>query len=134
MNVFEKLLALEIEREARLKRIEDALKQLQMPSGTASIEDYKPNTFYKRNTLVVDSATETVYRTLPREGYTSTTLEQDLASLKLKLVGYESQFVAYNRVPSQDEVDLLPEDCLVAVYSSTDDPLSLTLTTDNVND
>ena len=131
MNVFEKLLQIEEAREARLKRIEEAIDNLKIGGGSASIEDYKSNTFYKRNTLVVDSLTETVYRTIPNEGFTSTTLEEDRAVGRLKLVGYESQFVTFNHQPTQGEIDTLPEDVLVAIYSPQDDPYSPALSSDN---
>ena len=130
-NIFEKLLAIETEREAQLKRIWEAIEQIKLASGSASIEDYKENTFYRRNQLVVDPGTETVYRTIPPEGFTSTTFAQDLSLGRMKLVGYESQFVAFNHPPTQGEIDTLPEDVLVAVYSPQDDPYTPALSSDN---
>lgn len=130
-TIFEQLLAIETEREAQLKRIEDAIKQMKIGSGSASIEDYAPDKFYKRNTLLVDPLTETVYRTIPRDGFTSTTLEQDRAAGRLKLVGFESQFVTFNHPPTQGEIDTLPEDTLVAIYSPQDDPYTPALSSDN---
>ena len=131
-NIFDKLLEIETTREAQLKRIEDAIKELQLNGGgSASIEDYTPNTFYKRNTLIVDPDTETVYRTIPIEGFTSTTFEQDRAEGRLKLVGYDSQFVTFNHQPTQAELDTLPEDVLVGIYSPQDDPYSPALSSDN---
>ena len=132
-TIFEQLLAIETERENQLKRIEDAIKQLKISSGSgsASIEDYASNKFYKRNTLLVDPLTETVYRTIPRDGFTSTTLEQDRAAGRLKLVGFESQFVTFNHPPTQGEIDTLPENSLVAIYSPQDDPYTPTLSSDN---
>ena len=131
MDVFEKLLEIETAKEARLKRIEDAIKQLKIGSGSASIEDYKENTFYRRNTLVVDPGTETVYRTIPNEGFTSTTFEADRAAGRLKLVGFESQIVTFNHPPTQAEIDVLPEENLVAIYSPQDDPYTPALSGDN---
>jgi tRNA(Ser,Leu) C12 N-acetylase TAN1 len=131
MDVFEKLLEIETAKEARLKRIEDAIKQLKIGSGSASIEDYKENTFYRRNTLVVDPGTETVYRTIPNEGFTSTTFEADRGAGRLKLVGFESQIVTFNHPPTQAEIDVLPEDTLVAIYSPQDDPYTPALSGDN---
>ena len=131
MDVFEKLLEIETAREARLKRIEDALKQIQIGSGSAVIEDYKTNVFYKRNTLVVDPLTETMYRTTVPEGFTSTTFEADRAAGRLKLVGFESQVVTFNHQPTQAEIDALPEDSLVAIYSPQDDPYTPALSSDN---
>ena len=134
MDVFDRLLELEIAREARLKRIEDALNAIQLATDATSLEDYVGGKFYKRNTLVVDSLTETVYRTLPREGFTSTTLQNDLEHRRLKLVGYESQFVTFNHQPTQAEIDTLPEDTLVAIYSPQDDPYSPALSSDNMQE
>ena len=88
--------------------------------GSASINDFVSGVVYKRNTLVVDTATETVYRVISE--YTSTNVDADIASGKLKLVGFESQIVTLNHNPTQTEIDNLPDDSLVAVYSTTDVP------------
>lgn len=143
MNIFERLFQVVSATEEKLARIEAAMAQLEWGSGggggggggNATIEDYESNKFYNRNTLLVDPNTETVYRTLPREGFTSTTLEQDLAANppRLKLVGYESQFVTFNHPPTQAEIDVLPEDTLVAVYSPQDDPYTPALSSDNIS-
>lgn len=134
MDVFDRLLELETAREARLKRIEDALNAIQLATSATSLEDYASGKFYKRNTLLVDPLTETVYRTLPKEGFTSTTLQNDLENRRLKLVGYESQFVTFNHQPTQEEIDTLPEDTLVAIYSPQDDPYSPALSSDNMQE
>lgn len=131
MDFFEKWLEIEAAREERLKRIEDAIKQIKIGSGTTVIADYKPNMFYKRNTLVVEPLTETVYRATPPEGFTSTTFEADRAAGRLKLVGFESQIVTFNHQPTQHEIDALPEDTLVAIYSPQDDPYTPALSGDN---
>ena len=98
-------------------------------TGNASIEDYESGKLYQRNVLVVDPETETVYRVL--EEYESVTVEIDRAGRHLKLVGYESQFVTFNHEPSQAEIDTLPEDVLVATYSTTDDPYTPVISGDN---
>lgn len=134
MDVFDRLLELETAREARLKRIEDALNAIQLATDATSLEDYVGGKFYKRNTLVVDALTETVYRTLPREGFTSTTLQNDLENGRLKLVGYESQFVTFNHPPTDEEVNALPEDTLVAIYSPSDDPYQTVTSSDNMHE
>lgn len=142
MNIFEKLLQLWTNHDTQLRRIEDALKQIQIHGGggggggggNATIEDYESGKFYKRNTLVVDPETETMYRTLPREGFTSTTVANDKALGRLKLTGYESQFVTFNHPPTQAELDVLPEDVLVAEYSTQDDPYTPVLSSDNMDD
>jgi len=89
-------------------------------TGNATISDYQTGQNYVRNTLVVDTDTETVYRVL--EEYTSVSVEQDCANGKLKLVGYEGQFVAFNHNPTQMEINQLPDDALVAIYNSTTTP------------
>lgn len=88
--------------------------------GSASIEDFTTNTRYKRNVLVVDTDTETVYRVIA--DYTSTSVEEDCAAGFLKLVGFESQVVTLGHEPSQKEIDALPDNSLVAIYSATDTP------------
>ena len=89
-------------------------------SGNASIADYESGVRYIRNTLVVDTATETVYRVI-RE-YTSITVEDDCNNGNLKLVGFESQVITFDHNPTQSEINVLPEDSLVAIYSAADTP------------
>lgn len=105
-----------------LKEIADKLEQLELTGGggSASIEDYMSNQDYVRNTLVVDTNTETVYRVL--RDYTSITVEDDTEAGQLKLVGFESQVVTFSHNPTQTEIEALPDDSLVAVYSPTDTP------------
>ena len=90
-------------------------------TGNAVIEDYVSDHVYRRNTLVVDPNTETVYRVITNE-YTSITVEQDCANGNLKLVGFESQIVTFNGNPTQSQINVLPEDTLVAIYSAADTP------------
>lgn len=89
--------------------------------GSASIEDYESGQLYTRNMLVVDKNTETVYRVLSEE-YTSVTVDDDVENGHLKLVGFESSIVTFPHNPTQAEIDALPDDTLVAVYSSMDNP------------
>ncbi|MBR5297652.1 MAG: hypothetical protein IKU29_07285 [Parabacteroides sp.] len=136
-NIFERLLSIITTTNNRLKRIEDAVKNIQPGGGgggNATIEDYTPGKFYPRNTLVVDPLTETVYRTLPREGYTSTTLANDIANERIKLVGYESQIINLDHNPTQEEINTLPSDATVLVYSPQDDPYTPALSSDNFNE
>ena len=98
-------------------------------TGNASIEDYTSGKIYQRNVLVVDPQTETVYRVL--EEYESISVEYDRAHEKLKLVGYESQLVTFNHEPTQAEINVLPEDALVAIYSTNDDPYTPVVSGDN---
>lgn len=116
----------------KLDAIATKLKQLELGggggTGNASIEDYQENKAYTRNTLLVYN--ETVYRVLT--DYVSRTFDLDYhgdgtpGSVKLKLVGFESGIVTYGDVPTQEEVNALPEDTLVAIYNSADDPYNLT--------
>ena len=88
----------------------------------ATLQDYESNKRYIRNTLLVDRVTETVYRVTASQ-YNSVTVEQDCANGNLKLVGFESQIVTFDHTPTQSEINQLPDDALVAVYSSSADPL-----------
>lgn len=109
----------------KLKEIADKLDKLEIGAGggSASIEEYAEGKKYNRNTLVVYN--ETVYRVLPTE-YTSVDFDTDYRAGQLKLVGFESGIVTYGQEPTQEQVDALPEDTLVAIYNSTDDPYNLT--------
>lgn len=89
--------------------------------GTASIEDYQSGKLYKRNMLLVDPLTESEYRVIAQE-YTSVTINADKEAGMIKLVGYDSQIVTFNHNPSQNEINALPDDVIVAVYSSNDTP------------
>lgn len=91
-------------------------------TGNAVIEDYVSGHKYARNTMVVDTDTETVYRVI--DEYTSDTVEQDCKDGHLKLVGFESQIVTFNGNPTQSQINQLPDDTLVAIYSSADTPYS----------
>ena len=124
MNIFQKLLAIVRAQNALLKNIAAKLEQLEIGgggSGNASITDFETGKTYKRNTLVVDPATETVYRVLPSQ-YLSTTVEDDKEHGYLKLVGFESDIVTFDHNPSQGEIEALPDDSVVVVYSPTDVP------------
>lgn len=88
--------------------------------GTASIEDYESGKEYKRNMLIVDPNTETVYRALTQ--YVSDTVENDCANGYLKLVGSEGQVLTFAHDPTSTEIETLPDDTLVAVYNPTDTP------------
>lgn len=88
--------------------------------GSATIEDYEPNKEYKRNVLVVDTATEIVYRVLGE--YTSVSVKEDCAEGHLMLVGFESQIVTFSHKPTQKEINALPDNVLVAIYSPSDTP------------
>lgn len=122
--VFEALVNALKTQQQTIKRISEKLELIESiggGGGSASIEDYEPGKIYKRNVLVVDKNTETVYRVLPDE-YLSVAFEEDLANGYLKLVGFESSIVTIEHDPVQAEIDAFPDDTLVAVYSPLDDP------------
>lgn len=120
--IFETLLNVIQRQQELIASIADKIQRIDSigGGGTATIEDYESNKVYKRNTLVVDTATETVYRVLVE--YTSVTVEADCMAGKLKLVGFESQVVTFDHNPTQSEINILPEDSLVAIYSASDTP------------
>lgn len=118
---FDRLSSIIQKQQQLINSIANKLEKLESiggGGGSASIEDYKEGTTYKRNVLVVDTNTETVYRVL--EEYTSVTVEEDCANGYLKLVGFESQIVTLNHEPTQKEINALPDDSLVAIYSTTE--------------
>ena len=123
-TIFDKLESVIKDQEKLIKSLTEKLEQLQIGigggGGSASIEDFTTNTKYKRNVLVVDTDTETVYRVIA--DYTSTSVQEDCAAGFLKLVGFESQIVTLGHEPSQKEIDSLPDNSLVAIYSATDTP------------
>lgn len=110
-----------IQQQATINSIASHLEQLEsIGGGSASINDYEVNKKYKRNTLIVDTNTETVYRVLIE--YTSVNIDTDKTNGYIKLVGYESQVVTFAHNPSQAEIDTIPDDSLVAIYSTADKP------------
>lgn len=124
------------EQQILINSLANKIEQLEMGQGgggSAYIEDYAPGKLYKRNTLVVDRITETLYRAACEVEYTSVSIEADRRAGNLKLVGFESQIVTFNHPPTDEEIRQLPEDSLVAIYSSNTKYTSI-LNTDNVND
>ena len=123
-SVFEQLEAIIKTQSELIQSISEKLQQIESigggGSGNATISDYESNKDYERNTLVVDVNTETVYRVL--KAYKSKTVEQDCIDGNLKLVGFESQIVTFNGNPTQSQINVLPEDTLVAIYSAADTP------------
>lgn len=123
-SVFEQLEAIIKTQSELIQSISEKLQQIESigggGSGNATISDYESNKDYERNTLVVDVNTETVYRVL--NAYKSKTVEQDCIDGNLKLVGFESQIVTFNGNPTQSQINVLPEDTLVAIYSASDTP------------
>jgi len=128
MTVFEKIFKAIRAQSILIMNIADKLQELEIGKGgggggggNATISDYESGKRYKRNTLVVDPSTETVYRVLPSE-YTSVTVVSDKENGYLKLVGFESDIVTFDHNPSQAEIDALPDDSVVVIYSPTDVP------------
>ncbi len=122
-SVFDGLLEVIQQQKIMLQKIAEDLEAIESiggGGGTATIEDYESGKNYKRNVLLVDTNTETVYRVL--RDYTSVTVEDDARLGLIKLVGFESQIVTMNHNPTQAEIDALPDDTLVAVYSTNDTP------------
>lgn len=138
-QIFTALINVIQEHERLLASIADKLSRIESiggGGGSASIEDYESGKVYKRNTLLVDRNTETVYRSLAEPSYTSISVETDLQNRNLKLVGFESQIVSFDHNPSQSEIDVLPDESFVAVYSSMDKPYNpdiITPTSNNNN-
>lgn len=134
VDIFQTLVEMIHANSIQMKALADKLDELEVGKGggggNATVADYVPNTTYTRNTLLVDTATETLYRVIPAS-YTSVSVDTDRQAGNLKLVGYESQIVAFNHPPTQEEIDVLPEDTVVVEYSATDDPYSPILSSDN---
>lgn len=111
------------QQQQQIKSLADKIEKLEGiggGGGSASIEDYQTGKLYKRNVLVVDTATETVYRVLGE--YTSVSVKEDCEEGHLMLVGFESQIVTFSHKPTQKEINALPDDVLVAIYSPSDAP------------
>jgi hypothetical protein len=107
---------------SRVNSLANKVEQLERGGGgggNATVEDYEGGKLYKRNTLLVDTATETMYRVSCPVEYTSVSVEADRMAGNLKLIGFESQVITINHEPSQAELDMLPEDSLVAIYSTS---------------
>jgi hypothetical protein len=123
-ELFQRLFDVLQEHELLLKRLADNIDRLELGKGMATLTDYESNHEYKRNSLVVDRVTETVYRVTPRNGtsYTSITVEQDCSDGNLKLVGFESQIVPFDHEPTQYEINTVPDGAMVAIYSPSDTP------------
>ena len=92
----------------KIHTLADKVEQLEHSGGggggTASIEDYESGKLYKRNVLLVDKTTETVYRACCEIEYTSISIAQDMSNGNLKLVGYESQIIPFNHQPTEEEL------------------------------
>lgn len=119
-ELFDQLLNVIDAQQRLIASIADKISQIESigGGGNSKVIDYTEDTLYQRNTLVVDTNTETVYRVLSE--YTSTTVQYDCEHGFLKLVGFESQIVTVPHNPTQAEINAMPDDSLVAVYSATD--------------
>lgn len=126
-EIFQTLFNIIHEQQELITSIAEKLTQLDWSGGgggggggSAIVTDYQSDQRYKRNTLVVDTATETLYRVINE--YTSITVQEDCMNGNLKLVGFESQVITFDHNPTQSEINVLPEDSLVAIYSAADTP------------
>lgn len=122
-NIFEKLHSVIAEHSIRLQNIANKLDLLEIKTGSGGhgFVDYTHGETYKRNQAVVDTVTETAYRVIADE-YVADTVQNDCANGYLKLLGFESQIVSYGHDPSQEEVNTIPDDAVVVVYSPDDTP------------
>lgn len=121
-EIFQSLNDVIVALARRVNSLANKVEQLERGGGgggNATVEDYESGKLYKRNTLLVDTATETMYRVSCQVEYTSVSVEADRMAGNLKLIGFESQVITINHEPSQAELDMLPEDSLVAIYSTS---------------
>lgn len=102
--------------------------------GTGNgFEVYESAHLYKRYQAVIDPNTDTAYLVVPTHGgseYTSIDVKTDCENGNLKLLGFEGQIVTFPRPPKEEEVDALPENCVVVEYNPLDTPYTSILTTD----
>lgn len=127
-SIFARLLTAITEQNRLLESIASKFEQYEGSggSGNASIADYAENQVYKRNTLLVDSNNETVYRVIPTE-YVSVNLNADIAAGNLKLVGFENQVImTMDHELSQEEINNIPDNATVIVYNPADTPYTPT--------
>jgi hypothetical protein len=121
--IFERLVSVIAKQQELIDSISEKLEKIESiggGGGSASIEDYVSGKDYERNTLLVDTNTETVYRVISK--YKSVDIDTDTSNGNLKLVGFESQMVTFSHNPTQAEIDALPDDVVVTVYSPSDTP------------
>ena len=121
-TIFQNLYNVINRQQQLINELASKLEQLEIGKGgggggNATISDYESNKLYTRNTLVVDTETEVVYRVLSE--YTSITVAEDCENGKLKAVGFESQFITFNHNPTQAELNPIPDDTLVAIYETS---------------
>ena len=119
-SIFEDLYSRLQEQATLLAEIADKLNNLELGKGMATITDYVSGSTYKRNMLIVDPATETVYRST--QNFVAQTVETDCSLGYLKLVGFESQIVTFDHEPTQLEINTVPDGAMVAIYSPADTP------------
>jgi len=126
-SIFARLLTAITEQNRLLESIATKFEQYEgSGSGNASIADYAEYQLYKRNTLLVDSNNETVYRVIPTE-YLSVNLNADIAAGNLKLVGFENQVImTMDHELSQEEINNIPDNATVIVYNPADTPYTPT--------
>lgn len=104
---------------------------IDVAEGGGGIEPYETNQDYKLYDQIIDPETNTVY--VVTEDYKSTDIKTDCENGKLKLVGFDSQIVTFDHPPTQEEVNSLPENCLVVEYNPDDTPYTGILTNNTNN-
>lgn len=119
-SIFEDLYSRLQEQATLLAEIADKLNNLELGKGMATITDYLSGSTYKRNMLIVDPVTETVYRST--QEFVAQTVETDCSLGYLKLVGFESQIIPFDHEPTQYEINTVPDGAMVAIYSPSDTP------------
>ena len=105
-------------------------------TGGDTIPIYRTGTVYKRFQTVIDPDTEVTYIVTPADGtdtYTSETIEHDVASGDLRLLGGDSRIVVFDHIPSQSELNALPENVVVVEYDPDDAPYAGIVLNENNN-
>lgn len=122
-DIFQQLTDIIKKQDEIIKSISEKVVKLEDVIGkgnSAIILDYESGSLYERNTLVVDTESETVYRVIKQ--YTSIDVRTDCSEGNLKLVGFESQVVEFDHDPTQEEIEVVPNESFVAVYNPSDPP------------
>lgn len=122
-DIFQQLTDIIKKQDEIIKSISEKVVKLEDVIGkgnSAIILDYESGSLYERNTLVVDTESETVYRVIKQ--YTSIDVRTDCSEGNLKLVGFESQVIEFDHDPTQEEIEVIPNESFVAVYNPLDPP------------
>ena len=99
--------------------------------GGGGIEPYEEGETYHLYDTVVEPETQVVYMVTVEE-VTATDIKSDVEAGKLKLLGFDSQIVPFDHPPTKEEINNLPENCLVVEFNPNDTPYTGILS-DNTN-